>query len=223
MMPIKAETNAITAGWSSARCRWCRARPGRTPPPPIHAHADLRQQPVALLGDLLAGVVVAPLGRCCNGGGLAICRFDSADIVVAHAGDIDVFEDKLRQRAGLAGGVDVDRRNTAFRVQAAAQGAAAVDHRHADLFCRRLASLKPSTAGQPVNSLRRSTIEGRVPAVMYTTFLPGSIGSSRGHPSRWRLFQYGYKHSCCTPRIKVAPGDPDGCPSCVRTGWWSDR
>ena len=66
--------------------------------------ADLRQQPVALLGDLLAGVVVARLERRCNGGGgLAICRFDSADVVVAHTGDIDVFEDKLRQRAGLAG------------------------------------------------------------------------------------------------------------------------
>ena len=56
-----------------------------------------------------------------------------------HGGDINIFNDELCQRPGLTGRVNIDGRNAPLRIEAAAQGTAAVNNRHADFFGRRLA------------------------------------------------------------------------------------
>ena len=56
-----------------------------------------------------------------------------------HGGDINIFNDELRQRPGFAGRVNIDGRNAPLRIEAAAQRAAAVDNRDADFFRRRFA------------------------------------------------------------------------------------
>jgi hypothetical protein len=62
--------------------------------------------------------------------------------------------------------VDIHRRNAALRIDAAAQRAAAVDHRHADFRFRRFA-LFEAVDRFPAGQLAQFVdIAGRVPAVM---------------------------------------------------------
>jgi hypothetical protein len=37
-----------------------------------------------------------------------------ANVLLFHPGDVNIFDDILRQRAGFAGGVDIDGRDTTF-------------------------------------------------------------------------------------------------------------
>ena len=104
-----------------------------------HPHADFGQQAVALLGDFLAGVIVADrrLGwRGLRGRGGAI--FQDENVLFFDAGNVNIFDDILRQRTRFAGRVNINGRDAALRVDTAAQGAAAVDNRHADFRFRRL-------------------------------------------------------------------------------------
>ena len=56
-----------------------------------------------------------------------------------HGGDINIFNDELRQRAGFTGSVNIDGRDAPLRIKAAAQRAAAVDNRDADFLRWRFA------------------------------------------------------------------------------------
>ena len=97
------------------------------------------------------------------------CRrpLHQGDVVFLDARDINVFEDVLRQRAGFPGGVNIYRRNAALWIDAAAQRAAAVDHRHADFRFRRFAFLEAvdrfpaGQLAQPVDD-RRARARGDV-------------------------------------------------------------
>ena len=68
--------------------------------------------------------------------------FQQFDVLFFDSGDVNIFDDILRQRPGFTGGVDVDGRNTALRVEAAAQGAAAVNNGEANFAFRRFTFFK---------------------------------------------------------------------------------
>ena len=111
-----------------------------------HTHTDFRQQAVALFGDFFGGVVVAPCRRRRRFRRRrfrfrGVCAFNN-NVMLTHTGNVNIFGNKLRQRARLAGRMDVYGRDAPFRVDTAAQRAAAVDDRHTDFFRRRFAFFK---------------------------------------------------------------------------------
>ena len=80
-----------------------------------------------------------------------------------HGGDINIFDNELRQRTGFTGGVNIDGRNAPLRIKTAAQRAAAVDNRDADFLRRRFAFLETvhrfpaGQFNQAVNDVRTGT------------------------------------------------------------------
>ncbi len=180
MMPISAETNAINGRMVFSTVSMV-SRPGleQHRHGGAHPHPDLRQQAVALLGDFLAGIVISR-GHFLRRG----TAIHQSDVVLFHARHIDVFKDVLCQRAGFAGGVDIHRRNTSLRIDAAAQRAAAVDHRHADFRFRRLTLFK-AIDGFPAGQLTQLIDDRRARACgdVNDLFAFGGVELQRAAPA----------------------------------------
>jgi hypothetical protein len=118
--------------------------------------------------------------------------FQRENVLLFDAGDVNVFDDVLRQRTRFAGGVDINGRDAALRVDTAAQGAAAVDNRHADFRFRRFAlfeAIDRLPAGEAGNFIddRRAGARGDI-----DNLFPATASVRAGRPSRRRLFQCEY-------------------------------
>ena len=156
-----------------------------------------------LLGQLLGGVDAALFLLCggfCCGSSISDGSFGSVrghDVGIGHAGDVDVFLDELGQGACLADGVDVDGGDALLGVEAAAEGAAAVDDDECQLIFGSAGLeavdgleaggalvLKPLTGSRPVSSTILGRISGATPPpVMYMTLFFFSVPwMTRGPP-----------------------------------------
>ena len=150
------------------------------------AEADLGQGVAVaglshLLGELLGGVDAALflLSRCfccrcsvSDGGLRAVCGHD---VGICYAGDIDVFLDELGQGTCLADGVDVDGGDALLGIEAAAEGAAAVDDDERELIFggAGLEAVDGLEAGQLDDP--GQDLGGTPPPVMYITLFFFSV------------------------------------------------